>query len=396
MAETVSTCDSVTTVEQLHRLLADQDPAAEAADLSHDDWENVAVLAIALGLAPVLHWKLEQSSICPPALTMAKLGVTRQAHNKRNGAIADQLSEILAGCRAQQISVIVLKGALLAQVAYPEPGLRPMNDIDLLLPARELPGFGRLLADLGYQGNYKDASFGPGITKHLSTYRRQGSAGATPNPYLSADGDRTVEPHNSLEESWFGLKVDITPGVWERSVPISLHGQPALRLCADDMLVHLAVHAAFHVIMRTTVFVQLYDIRRVVESWATELDWSRVLEQVRLVKAEPFVFAALSWAKSLYQAPVPAGILQALADECPPDLVAHVQATDSSALFRRTQQPPLVSLRHRLIRGVQDRRDAARWAGSPGEKWRVWQSALAFHRTDTASLLAGRRLKVEI
>ena len=67
-----------------------------------------------------------------------------------------------------------------------------------------------------------------------------------------------VEPHGSLEESWFGLKVDITPGVWERALRIQLHDQPAYRLSNPDMLLHLAVHATFHVIMGSSVFVQLY------------------------------------------------------------------------------------------------------------------------------------------
>ena len=76
-----------------------------------------------------------------------------------------------------------------------------------------------------------------------------------------------VEPHGSLEESWFGLKVDVTPGVWARAVPVLVYGQPAYRLSTSDMILHLAVHAAFHVIMGASVFVQLYDIGRVVETW---------------------------------------------------------------------------------------------------------------------------------
>jgi hypothetical protein len=353
------------------------------------EWEEIAVAAIALGLAPLLHWRLEQAGVSPPPLTMAKLAVTRRAHTRRNEEIAGQLADLLAAFDREKIDVLVLKGALLASTAYAEPGLRPMNDIDLMFRPEALARAGRTLENLGYVGKHKDAARGPGVTKHLSTYRRPGHTGRTPNPYLSAGSDRTVEPHGSLEESWFGLKVDITPGVWERAVPITLHGRPAYRLAAADMLLHLAVHAVFHVVMGAPVFVQLYDVGRVVRTWAGELDWSQIVALTRTAGAESFAYAGLYWAAALYRAPIPPEPLATLKQVCSPDLAAYIHSLDAAGLFRRTQQPPLTGLGQRLRRGLADRREAARWAGSLAGKWRVWQTALAFHRTDTAALLKG-------
>ena len=350
-------------------------------------WEELAVTAIALGLAPLLHWRFNQAGVSSPPLFMAKLALTRQAHNQRYTDMAGQLGQILAACAAEKIDVVVLKGALLAAVAYPEPGLRPMNDIDLLFRPPELARVERLLERLGYEGKHKSAETGPGVAKHLSTYRRPGPKAATPNPYLSAGNERTVEPHGSLEESWFGLKVDITPGVWERVVPVLLCGQPAFRLSTVDTLLHLAVHAAFHVIMASTVFVQLYDVGQVIATWPAELDWRRLVSLARAARADPFVYAGLSWAGRLYGAPIPAECLAALRWNCPPGLAAYIDRLDAPGLLLRTQQPPLVSIRQRLWRGLQDRYEAARWAGSPAHKWRIWQTALAFHKTDTARLL---------
>jgi hypothetical protein len=363
--------------------------------LSDDEWESAAVTAIVFGLAPLLHWHLDRAGVMAPPRAIAKLAVTRRAHAKRNQAIADQLAEILAACTEQNITVLVLKGALLAPMAYPEAALRPMNDIDLLFHPEDLLRVGRLLESLGYHGKYKDPAQGPGIGKHLTTYRRSGQEGVTPNPYLSANADRMIEPHGSLEESWFGLKVDITPGVWPRAVPISLHGQPAYRLSTDDLVLHLAVHATFHVIMGASVFVQLYDIGRVIDSWPAELDWSQLLNLTRQAGAQPFVYAALYWTKSLYQTAIPEELLTALKTECLPGLVAYIHKLGASGLFERAQPPP-VTLVQRLKRGILDRHEAARWASSPGEKWRIWQTVLAFHKTDTASLLVGKKLKAEV
>jgi hypothetical protein len=262
-----------------------------------------------------------------------------------------------------------------------------MNDIDLLFRPEELDCVGPVLEGLGYGGKHKNADHGPGITKHLSTYRRNGQAGPTPNPYLSAGGDRTVEPHGSLEESWFGLTVDITPGVWQRAQPLILHGQPAYRLSAPDLLLHLAVHAAFHVIMGASVFLQLHDIKQVVATSTKDIDWSRLITLSRAAGANPFLYAGLFWTKRLFQAPIPAAPLSTLAVDCPPELLAYIHSMDATAILARTQHPPLVTLGQRLQRGLADRRETARWAGSWRAKWQVWQTALAFHKTDTVTLL---------
>lgn len=370
--------------------------SGESLTPTAETWDDLAVTAIVIGLAPLLHWHIERQQISVPPMALAKLAVTRQAHAKRNQAIAEQLAEILHACARQQVPVIALKGAVLAPLAYPEPALRPMNDIDLLFKPADLSRAAGVLTSLGYRGKTKDAAQGPGVTKHLSTFRRQGGDGATPNPYLSAAADRTVEPHGSLEESWFGLTVDITPGVWDRVVPLSLHGQPARRLSTADMVVHLAVHAVFHVIMGASVFVQLYDIGRVISGWRDDLNWAQVLALAHRAQAQPFVYAGLYWAGKIYQAEVPAGPLQRLKEDCPPALLAYIHSLDATALFRRTQSPPLNSLGQRLWRGLVDRREAARWAGSLGRKWRVWQTALAVHKTDTASLLLGKKLKTDV
>ena len=380
-------------IEPIVHCLADAPSAGSLRSLNDEAWDAMVVTAIALGLAPLLHSHLQQLNLTPPPLALAKLAVTRQAHAKRNEVIAGQLAELLAAFAAQKIEVIVLKGALLAPTVYPESALRPMNDIDLLFQPEDLAHVGPVLERLGYRGKHKTAGQGPGVTKHLSTYRRDGSEGSTPNPYLSAAADRTVEPHRSLEESWFGLTVDITPGVWERAIPLSLHGQPAYRLSTNDLLLHLAVHAAFHVIMGTAVFVQLYDLKQVVATWGHNIDWPQLLSLAETAQAQPFLYAGLYWTSRLYCTPIPLDVLTKLAQACPPDLAAYVQSLGPVQIFERSQQPPLVTLPQRLRRGLSDRRETARWAGSWSTRWKVWQTALAFYKTDTANLWR-QKLKV--
>lgn len=373
-------------IDDLIKCLANHPSTETPTAFDQEGWEDLVVMAIVLGLAPLLYRSLEQAGVMAPPIAKGKLVVTYKAQAVRNENIARQLTEALAACAEHNVDVVVLKGALLAPTLYPEAALRPMNDIDLLFRPADLPQVGAILEGLGYSGKHKEADQGPGITKHLSTYRRAGNEGATPNPYLSAGGDRMIEPHSSLEESWFGLKVDITPGVWERAAPITLHGQPAYRLSREDMLLHLAVHATFHFIMGSSIFIQLYDIGQVAQVWRDRLDWSLLLSLAGQAKTQVFLYASLHWARQLYQASIPQSVLDKLARECPAGLITYVQSFTAQDILRRTQPPPLVTLGQRLRRGIWDRWETARWANSLSAKWKVWQTALAFHKTDTAKL----------
>lgn len=370
-------------------LRADAAPAAwftqaEAAAL---DWDDLAVTALALGLAPLLHDQLEgwgRALPHPPA--QAKLTFARQLERTRHTARQAQLAEALA---ALPVTPIVLKGAYLAECVYPEPGLRPMNDIDLFFPPEALPAVTAALAALGYGGKETPAELGPGITKHTSTFQRAGGPAATPNPYLSARGGHMLEPHRSLEESWFGLRCDLTPGMWDRSQPITLAGQPARALAPADALLHLAVHLTFHLIQGSPSFVQLADIATFTQRVA--VPWDDLLARARALRASSFVYAGLRLGHQVLGAPVPPEVLAALAAASPANVRRAAEGLSLEQVMRRTQQAPLRTLRQRLSRGVADRAETARWAHSPAEAMRIWWTLLDVTRTDTFRLATGAK-----
>jgi hypothetical protein len=303
---------------------------------------------------------------------------------------------VLHACTVRGLQPVALKGIHLAALVYAQPALRPMNDIDLLFTPAELPGAEALLQELGYDARHKPAEIGARVTKHTSTFRRPAQEltparpafsgqTATPNPYLSARQDRTVEPHSSLEESWYGLTVDITGGVRERAVMAELAGWPCRVLAREDLLLHVCVHFTFHLIMAAPALVQLTDILAITQ--AGGLNWPTFLQRAQECLATGFVLAALTLAHKLLDAPIPPEILEALAATTPRDLRLRVSQLDLAYVLRRTQQAPLTSLPQRLRRGMQDRLEIARWAPTLSGKLRVWQTAVQFSRTDTGQLL---------
>jgi len=374
----------------LKALHPDLTPAAWETDRDQTgaDWDDLVVRSIVLGLAPQLHRRLVEWRVTVPPRPLAKLAVAYQGQGRRNAAIFTQLDEVLEACHTHGLRPIALKGVHLAAAVYPDPALRPMKDIDLLFEPAELPEVEKVLNTLGYRGKHKSADLGPGVTKHTSTYRRAAEQAATPNPYLSADAGRTIEPHTSLEESWFGLKVDVTPGVRQRAVEAQLGRRVCRVLARDDLLLHLSAHFCFHLIMGAPSMVQLADL--LVVTVAGGIDWPVFVERARQRQASPYALAALRLAQRLLAAPVPDAALDELARATPGSLRSRIAQLGLADILRRTQQKPLTTVMQRIRRGFADRAETARWAADWRGHWRVWKTALHVGRTDTGRILLGK------
>ncbi len=378
-----------TTQQLLDVLRPQQQPDTWLHQSQQLHWDDFVVRAIAFGVAPQVYARLKEWEAKIPAKATAKLAVTHKAQTQRSEAIYAQLAQVLAACTRANLNPVALKGVHLAACYYATPALRPMNDIDLLFTPDELPQAEIVLLELGYGGKHKSAETGARVTKHTSTFRREETktSSATPNPYLSASLDRTVEPHSSLEESWFGLRADMTPGIRDRldTAVLSPNTPPCHVLNPTDLLHHICLHFCFHLIQGAPSFVQLTDL--LVISQANKVDWELSLQRIEESRTAGYVLAALSLAQKLVGAPVPEGVLLHLAEKTPARLRQRITQMDLAYVLRRTQQKPLVTLGDRLRRGIKDRVEIARWAPTLGEKWRVWQTAVQFSRTDTAQML---------
>lgn len=358
------------------------------------NWDDVAIRAIVLGLAPQLYHRVSEWELAVPIRALAKLKVTHSAQAKRATAIYEQLDGVLAACEERGIRPIALKGAHLAAHVYPEPALRPMNDIDLLFEPAQLPAAEQMLSELGYGGKHKSAETGAGVTKHLSTYKREGATDNTPNPYLSAKNDRMIEPHNSIEESWYGLKVNITPGIRERAA-IAQFGDYSCRvLTREDLLLHVCVHFCFHLIEGAPSLVQFTDIMRV--SSAGNIDWHTFTQRAIDRRAAPYALAGLTLAQKLLSAPVPADALQRLSNATPAKLRDHIATLGLSDILKRSQQKPVQTLTDRIKRGVEDRAATAHWSADFRSKIAVWRTLIDVFKTDTGRMLLGKQLKTAV
>ena len=97
-------------------------------------WAALAGDAEANGLAPLAHFCLGPHRHAAPEATMQQLDALMLRHRLWHRERTVVLAEVLEAFQQASIDTIVLKGAALAWTIYPTPALRPMSDVDLLVP----------------------------------------------------------------------------------------------------------------------------------------------------------------------------------------------------------------------------------------------------------------------
>lgn len=152
-----------------------------------------------------------------------------RATTLRNRVLFASLEEIAAACARRGVALIPLKGAALARRIYGNPGLRPMQDLDLLVKPADVEAAAALLREAGYV-----------VPPHLDegVARREHFHCVFERPSLGVK----VELHWSLSEE-ASLAEPALARLWERSGA----GEDGMRaLDPATELVAVAAHAWKH------------------------------------------------------------------------------------------------------------------------------------------------------
>lgn len=126
--------------------------AARVRELSGEaDWDRLGRLLDAHRVLPVAGLRLSQAGVDVPESFAARVAEARRVASVTamiHGAFNDRLLRELDGAA---IAALPLKGVSLAQQLYGDPGLRPTNDIDVLVPPEALPSARNVLVGHGYE-----------------------------------------------------------------------------------------------------------------------------------------------------------------------------------------------------------------------------------------------------
>jgi hypothetical protein len=233
-------------------------------------------------------------------------------------ALRGYLAEILRACEQEQIAVLPLKGSLLATVYYDEPGLRPMNDLDLLVRPADEQRMLALLARLRYQPIARSQ-------KHIMLARPEAQGPVVSYTGEHPDNPRSLDLHTRLAEYFWGIRYDLTEEAWEDSPAGRWQGLAARLLEPATLLHHLAIHASSDAIARRLRLLHLTDIALV----AGKLDlagWERIITGAQRRREQRLIYPALLLTSRYYPV-VPAVVLRVLRSGVPPALVRQLDAT---------------------------------------------------------------------
>jgi len=237
------------------------EPRAVPVDTS--GWAALASDAEAHGLAPLARFCLGPHRQATPEATIQQLDALMLRHLLWHRERTAVLAEVLEAFQRASIDTIVLKGAALAWTIYPSPALRPMSDVDLLVPPAAAPTAQLLLRRLGFEAQVSGRRFGRNA-HHLPIASRSQN-GVT----ISVEIHRDALSRDTLSSI---SMVNLT----EAPRPFDLNGTRALALGHVDTLRHLTHHLLEPSWNGRLRLVGLVDLFRYGLTFNESIDWHRL------------------------------------------------------------------------------------------------------------------------
>jgi SAM-dependent methyltransferase len=285
--------------------------AIDEVDPEHEqvDWQRLVDLARAHGVLALVARSLKSRGWPGvPAEVVQTLVDYRAALAARNLFLTRQLLGLVDLLASHGITALPYKGPLLAAYAYGDVGMRPFNDLDLVLAEGDVLRARSLLISHGYQS--------------LSPRTDSERPGELPPGYAvalrRADEQVLVELHWRLAPSC-PLTVD---GLLRDIRAFTLLGSDVPCLGPEQFLLALCVHGAKHAWERLEWVCGVAHLigRR------PDLDWARVEADAEAVGARRSVALGAALAVGVCAAPVPGGAMRALGATAVRSLAGEVEA----------------------------------------------------------------------
>jgi hypothetical protein len=286
--------------------------AADVRDLSPQAWDETLAIALRHGVAPLLHRALQSGGALAglPDYVRARLEEERRATALVNLRNLGQFWRIARALRERKIPLIALKGLHVAELVYRDISLRPMSDLDILVPRSQLEQAVATLHGLDY-GFDEDVS--SAANAMLDTKCNVGLAHRHMDVWLEVHWSLSEPP-----ERYTAALEDI----WRSAVPARLGDADALVMSPEFLLLHICAHLACNHLFVFSLRA-LCDIAEIVRAHP-ELDWTVVVNHGRRHGWGRGVGAALRLASDHLGAGVPVDTLASLeADALDPGMLAE-------------------------------------------------------------------------
>ena len=377
------------TTQAICQLLSDRTGETDWEQFASQDWAELVKKAGEQGVAPVLHWKLNESKDLD-LLPTGSMDQLRQAGKRlavdyyrcaaQNQLLYAELGRILGALESAGVACILLKGAALGTSVYPDPALRPMNDLDLLVDRSALERGVDAIRELGYAVEFPE---------HLGM---AGWVDEALNHHIHLVGGPTqklvVELHWSLvagEADWRSPDLE---WFWRESMPVVIPntgdreaarqaGNQAHILSPTATLLYQAAHLVLQHGTYRSILLWYYDLHLLVGKCQESIDWGKLPEIAGMLHWADATRTALLAIRALFHSSFPEKVIEGLEAYSEPRARRMIALT-ARATEQRTQdtwqglQVYDPATRLRLILALIFPRPAyLRWRYNPSPAW-LW------------------------
>ncbi len=267
------------------------------------DWGRFSALTRLHGLSPLLTYLNKKDLISPqfPESLLEQWAKDYRWSAYHNMLLQGHLRSVLSAFRDHGIPVIVLKGAALAERLYPQIGLRPMKDIDILVRQSDVHHAQGILETAGFEGPKSQA------LEDLFMLHHHHMA-----PRLHRSTGAMIELHWQLARPDRPYRLDM-PEMWANAHEVSLAGVPCWSLDPIDQLIHLCIHyLGDRLGKQTGGLLQLLDIALFLRMYGDAISWPEFIDRAIRYQVGSEVFTALYICRLVLGASYPAEVATTL------------------------------------------------------------------------------------
>ena len=310
-------------------VLADAGSPVRLASKSGAEHRVLGVAAFTSSMGPLLGFWCETGRIVAEPGIRDMLALQLDHGRRRSARMRSQLERLALAFAEHSIDVTVLKGMHTAFGYFPDPGTRPMADIDLLIRPQDLDGACATLLVHGYERHPMGHWMPPGVARRPRSL-----------DLVSAEDPWSVDLHMSLDREFYR---GLTAG-FGRPHPSHLLrwgdiAGAAHVLAGPLLLGYLAFHAASH--FYTMPLVRLVELVLVARSdfAGRPQAWSELGALITRTATARFVHPSLELAERLAPGTLDPALREQLAAATPQRLRRIVARTTPGSVQRIFSQP---------------------------------------------------------
>ena len=258
------------------------------------DWNELVGRAVREGVSPLVYHSLRSVGASVPPEALDTLRTRYYGNEIRNSRLYRRIAPLIGAMDAAGLRAVVTKGARLALTVYPDIGLRPFTDIDLVVHPGDWPGLEKILGGLGYVPDSRGC---------IRLHPENRALDWTFAPYYRL-GDLLVELHFA----YLGLHVPFRSedDFWESVGTIRMDGAVARIMSPEYELCYLCLHALQHSYARLMWLTDIAELGS-----RPEIDRDKLVRIARREGIEAVVRHGLELVNALWPGTIPDSIVSA-------------------------------------------------------------------------------------